>query len=106
MQDDEDVEQYATLHDFDSRLAGRVDVGRGRLANPGPNEIRIRHEAIGVNYIDVYHRTGSYPLELPSGIGVEGAGIVEAGGSRVSDFAPGDRVAYVGGPPGAYSTFA
>lgn len=76
----------------------------GDLPNPGPNEIRIRHEAIGVNYIDVYHRTGSYPLELPSGIGVEGAGIVEAVGSRVSDFAPGDRVAYVGGPPGAYST--
>ena len=78
----------------------------GDLPNPGPNEIRIRHEAIGVNYIDVYHRTGSYPLELPSGIGVEGAGIVEAVGSRVSDFAPGDRVAYVGGPPGAYSIMA
>lgn len=71
---------------------------------PGPDEIRVRHEAIGVNYIDVYHRSGVYPLPLPSGLGVEGAGIVEAVGPNVRHIAPGDRIGYLGGPPGAYST--
>jgi NADPH2:quinone reductase len=75
-----------------------VEVGQ-----PGPEEIRLKHEAIGVNYIDVYHRTGVYPLPLPSGIGVEGAGIVEAVGSAVKHLAPGDRVVYAGGPPGGYA---
>lgn len=73
------------------------------LAAPGPDEILLRHEAIGVNYIDIYHRTGAYPLPLPSGIGVEGAGVVLAAGSNVRHVAPGERVAYVGGPPGAYA---
>lgn len=73
---------------------------------PGAGEIAIRHEAIGVNYIDVYHRRGAYgkPLALPSGLGVEGAGVVTAVGAGVADLAVGDRVAYVGGAPGAYST--
>lgn len=76
----------------------------GALAAPGPGQVQIRQEAIGVNYIDIYHRTGFYPLPLPSGIGVEGAGVVEAVGEGVAGLAPGDRIAYVGGPPGAYAT--
>jgi NADPH2:quinone reductase len=74
------------------------------LPAPEAGEIRVRHRAVGVNYIDIYHRTGAYPLPLPSGIGVEGAGVVEAVGEGVAHFAPGDRVVYAGGPPGAYAT--
>jgi NADPH2:quinone reductase len=74
------------------------------VAAPGADEVMIDHAAIGVNYIDIYHRTGVYPLPLPSGIGVEGAGVVSAVGSNVTFVKPGDRVAYAGGPPGAYST--
>lgn len=71
---------------------------------PGPGEVLIRHTAVGVNYIDVYHRTGLYPVpSLPSGIGVEAAGVVEAVGPGVGDVAAGDRVAYAGGPIGAYA---
>ncbi|MDD3434304.1 MAG: quinone oxidoreductase [Tepidiphilus sp.] len=76
------------------------------LPDPGPGEIRIRHHAIGVNFIDTYHRTGLYPVPLPSGLGQEGAGVVEAVGPGVTAFRPGDRVAYCGGslsPVGAYS---
>jgi NADPH2:quinone reductase len=75
-----------------------VDVGE-----PGPGEARVRHTAIGVNYIDTYHCSGLYKLALPSGLGTEGAGIVEAVGPGVNDVRPGDRVAYSGGPLGAYS---
>ena len=71
---------------------------------PGEGQARIRHTAIGINYIDTYHRTGLYPLQLPAGIGLEGAGVVEAVGPGVTDIQPGDRVAYAGGPVGAYST--
>lgn len=71
---------------------------------PGKGELRIRHTAVGLNYIDVYHREGSYPLQLPTGLGVEAAGVVEAVGQDVQGFAIGDRVVYAGGPPGAYST--
>ena len=70
---------------------------------PGPGEARVRHEAVGLNFIDTYHRTGLYPLPLPSGIGLEGAGVVEAIGSGVTEVAVGDRVAYAGGPVGAYA---
>lgn len=70
---------------------------------PGPGQARVRHTAIGVNFIDTYHRTGLYPLPLPSGLGVEGAGVVEAVGSGVTHVEAGDRVAYAGGPPGSYS---
>src|SRR5512145_2741841 len=70
---------------------------------PGPGEARVRHTAIGVNFVDVYHRTGLYPLPLPSGIGVEGAGVVEAVGPDVTHVRAGDRVAYTGGPPGSYA---
>lgn len=77
-------------------------VGAGGTA-PAANEARVRHEAVGLNFIDIYHRTGLYPLPLPSGIGLEGAGVVEAVGDTVTDIKVGDRVAYAGGPPGAYA---
>ncbi len=73
------------------------------VGDPAPNEARVRHHAVGLNYIDIYHRTGSYPLPMPSGIGLEGAGVVEAVGSAVTDLKVGDRVAYAGGPIGAYA---
>lgn len=70
---------------------------------PALGEVQVRHQAIGLNYIDTYHRTGLYPLTLPSGIGMEGAGVVEAVGEGVTLFQVGDRVAYAGGPLGAYA---
>jgi NADPH2:quinone reductase len=73
------------------------------LAAPAPNEARVRHEAVGLNFIDIYFRSGRYPLQLPSGLGLEGAGVVEAVGSAVTEVKVGDRVAYAGGPPGAYA---
>ncbi|MGZ8725389.1 MAG: quinone oxidoreductase family protein [Aeromicrobium sp.] len=71
---------------------------------PGTGEVRVRHTAIGVNFIDVYHRTGLYELPLPSGLGVEGAGIVEAVGAGVPGLVAGDRVGYCLGKVGAYSS--
>jgi len=73
------------------------------VGDPGPGEARVRHTAIGVNYIDTYHRSGLYKLALPTGLGSEAAGIVEAVGAGVDWVAAGDRVAYCGGPLGAYS---
>ena len=74
------------------------------VGEPGPGEARIRHSAVGLNYIDVYGRTGLYPLpSLPHTLGMEGAGTVVSVGDGVDDVAPGDRVAYVAAPPGAYS---
>jgi len=73
------------------------------VGDPAPTEARVRHAAVGLNYIDIYHRTGLYPLPLPSGLGLEAAGVVEAIGTAVTDLRPGDRVAYAGGPVGAYS---
>jgi NADPH2:quinone reductase len=70
----------------------------------GPGEVRLRHEAVGLNFIDVYHRTGLYPLpSLPAVPGMEGSGKVEAVGDGVTEVAAGDRVAYAGLPPGAYA---
>ncbi len=71
---------------------------------PAANEILLRHEAIGLNYIDVYFRTGVYKTQLPAIIGLEGAGVVLKAGAAVTDIRPGDRVAYCGGPPGGYAT--
>jgi len=71
--------------------------------SPGPGQVRIRHEAIGLNYIDTYHRTGLYPLPLPSGLGSEAAGVVEAAGEGAG-FEEGARVAYALAPVGAYAT--
>jgi NADPH2:quinone reductase len=73
------------------------------LPPPGPGEVRMRHAAIGLNYIDVYHRTGLYPQPMPGALGVEGAGVVEEVGEGVTDLKVGDRVAYGGRPLGAYS---
>ena len=70
---------------------------------PGAGEVRVRHAAIGVNFIDTYHRTGLYPVPLPHGIGMEAAGVVEAVGPGVTGLRAGDRVAYGGGPLGAYA---
>ncbi|MEC8794584.1 MAG: alcohol dehydrogenase catalytic domain-containing protein, partial [Pseudomonadota bacterium] len=70
---------------------------------PAAGQVRVRHTAIGLNFIDVYHRTGLYPLPLPHGLGMEGAGVVEAVGDGVTDLAEGDRVAYASPPPGSYA---
>jgi NADPH:quinone reductase len=77
-----------------------VDV---EVGEPGPGEARVRQAACGLNYIDVYFRTGLYPQPLPAGLGMEGAGTVEAVGEGVTHVKPGDRVAYAGRPPGAYA---
>ena len=74
------------------------------VGEPGPGQLRVRHGAVGLNYIDVYHRTGLYPLpSLPWTLGMEGAGQVEAVGEGVTEFKPGDRVAYASPPVGAYA---
>ena len=75
-----------------------------KLNKPKEDEVSIEHKAIGLNYIDTYHRSGLYPLQLPSGIGIEGAGIISEIGANVKDFKVGDKVAYAGAPLGAYST--
>ncbi|MBA1338484.1 MAG: NADPH2:quinone reductase [Pelagibacterales bacterium] len=74
------------------------------LKKPNPEEVTIAHKAIGLNFIDTYHRSGLYPIELPSGIGAEGAGIIKEVGSKVEGFSVGDKVAYAGTPLGAYSS--
>src|SRR6476469_8685914 len=72
------------------------------VGEPAAGQVRIRHSAIGVNFIDTYHRSGLYPLPLPSGLGSEAAGVIEAVGPGVTHVCVGDRVAYAGGPVGAY----
>ena len=74
------------------------------LDKPGADEVTIEHKAIGLNYIDTYHRSGLYPLKLPSGIGAEGAGIIKEVGSNIKEFKVGDKVSYAGMPLGSYST--
>jgi len=75
-----------------------VDIGK-----PGQGQVRLKHTAVGLNYIDTYQRSGLYPMPLPSGLGSEAAGVVEEIGPGVTGLKPGDRVAYAGGPLGAYS---
>ena len=77
-----------------------VDIELKKLA---PNEVLIKNKAIGLNYIDVYHRSGTYPIPLPNGIGLEAAGVIEEIGSDVKEFKVGDRVAHAAAPPGSYS---
>jgi NADPH2:quinone reductase len=77
-----------------------VDV---KVGEPGPGEIRIRHKAVGLNFIDVYHRTGLYPLQLPHTLGMEASGVIEAVGEGVTHLKAGDRAAYASHPPGSYS---
>jgi NADPH2:quinone reductase len=80
------------------RVSGRAP------QQPAPGEIRIRHDAIGMNFLDIYHRKGLYALPAyPAVLGVEGAGVVEAVGAGVTDFTPGDRIAYAGAPVGSYA---
>jgi NADPH2:quinone reductase len=73
------------------------------VGEPGPGQIRIRHAACGLNFIDVYQRMGLYPLEMPHALGMEAAGVVEAVGEGVTHLKPGDRAAYAAAPPGAYT---
>ena len=73
------------------------------VGQPGPGQVRIRHHAIGLNFNDVYQRTGLYPLPMPLTLGMEGAGVIEAVGEGVTHLKPGDRAAYAGNPPGSYS---
>jgi len=75
-----------------------------KLQKPGAGEVLIEHKAIGLNYIDTYHRSGLYPLQLPSGIGAEASGIIKEIGSQVKNFTVGDRVSYAGAPLGSYSS--
>ena len=74
------------------------------LNKPGPEEVTIEHKAIGLNYIDTYHRSGLYPLKLPVGLGLEGAGVITEVGENIKDFKIGDKIAYAGIPLGSYST--
>jgi NADPH:quinone reductase len=74
------------------------------LPPPGPGEVRMRHKAVGINFIDTYHRRGLYPVALPSGLGLEAAGVVEAVGAGVTDWRVGDRVCCFGPQLGAYAT--
>ena len=74
------------------------------LDKPGADEVQIEHVSIGLNYIDTYHRSGLYPLQLPTGIGLEASGIIKEIGSNVSNFSVGDKVAYAAAPLGSYST--
>tara|TARA_B100000029_G_scaffold516518_1_gene630495 strand:- start:1812 stop:2774 length:963 start_codon:yes stop_codon:yes gene_type:complete len=73
------------------------------LGEPGPGEVRVIHKAVGLNFIDTYRRSGLYPIDLPSGLGTEAAGVVVSIGEGVKHVSPGDRVAYAMGPQGSYS---
>jgi NADPH:quinone reductase len=86
---------------------GPADVMRlvdAEVGAPAPGQVRIRHTAIGVNFIDIYHRSGLYPMALPVGIGVEAAGVIEDVGAGVSHVKPGDRLVYFTNAPGSYAT--
>ena len=82
----------------DQLVIDTVEVGE-----PGPGQVRIRHHAIGLNFIDVYQRTGLYPFPMPLSLGMEGAGVIEAVGEGVTHLKAGDRAAYASNPPGSYS---
>ena len=81
-----------------------LEVKEITLDKPGANEVTIEQKAIGLNYIDTYHRSGLYPLNLPIGLGLEGAGIITNIGENVKDFKIGDKISYAGIPLGSYST--
>lgn len=82
---------------------GVLDIVDTEIREPGAGEVRVTNHAIGVNFIDIYFRTGLYPADLPSAMGTEGAGVIDAVGAGVEEFEVGDRVAYVLGPKGAYA---
>jgi NADPH:quinone reductase len=73
------------------------------VGEPGPGQVRLRHKFVAVNFIDIYFRTGRYPLALPNGLGSDAVGVIEAVGEGVTEFKPGDRVGYLLGPQGSYS---
>ena len=81
----------------------QMELADVQVGDPGPGEIRIRHKAVGLNFIDVYHRTGLYQLPMPATLGMEGSGLVEAVGQGVTHLKAGDRAAYASQPPGSYS---
>ena len=81
-----------------------LEIKNIKLEDPKDGEVQIKHSAIGLNYIDTYHRSGLYPLPLPSGIGLEAAGIIEKTGKNVGNFKVGDKVAYAAAPIGSYSS--
>ena len=85
----------------DPKVLKVVDID---LKKPQEREVLIENKAVGLNYIDTYHRSGLYPIELPSGIGLEGSGIIKSIGSKVKEFSIGDHVAYAAAPIGSYST--
>jgi NADPH2:quinone reductase len=89
------------LHEYGG--ADKLRYEQADLPEPGEGEARVRHTAIGLNFIDIYHRTGLYPAELPVGLGTEAAGVVEAVGKDVSEVRIGDRVVWTGLPPGTYA---
>ncbi|MFN3824191.1 MAG: quinone oxidoreductase family protein [Pseudorhodobacter sp.] len=73
------------------------------VGEPGPGQLRIRHHACGLNFIDIYQRSGAYPLAMPAALGMEAAGVIEAVGAGVTHLKPGDRAAYASAPPGSYA---
>ncbi len=81
-----------------------LEVADSSLGAPGEGQVLVRQSVVGLNFIDTYHRSGLYPLQFPSGIGLEAAGVIEAVGPGVKDFAEGDRVGYCTGPIGAYAS--
>ena len=81
-----------------------LKIEKNNSKKPGPEEVIIKHEAIGLNYIDTYHRSGLYPVTLPSGIGIEASGIIKDIGSNIKNFSIGDKVAYSAAPLGAYAS--
>ncbi len=80
----------------------QLNIADGSLGDPGPGELRIRHKAVGLNFIDVYHRNGLYTMPMPLRLGMEASGVVEAVGEGVTHLKEGDRVAYASNPPGSY----
>jgi NADPH:quinone reductase len=100
-QEDTEMTKVVRIHETGGPEVLRLeDV---EVGEPGEGQARVRHTAVGVNFIDTYHRSGLYPLPLPSGLGSEAAGVVEAVGPGVTVVHPGERVAYAGGPPGSYA---
>lgn len=97
-----DTARRAVIRSFGGPEA--IEMEEIRLPAPGQGEVRMRNTAIGLNFIDTYHRSGLYPIEVPSGLGVEAAGVVEAVGEGVTGFAVGDRVCTFGPERGAYAT--
>ena len=88
---------------YETGDAGVLKYESVEVGDPGPGQVRVRHSYIAVNFIDIYFRTGRYPLQLPNGMGSDAVGVVEAVGPGVTEVRPGQRVGYLLGPQGAYS---